>query len=120
MYLIKRKKELNPTVMLMDIQAPEVAAKARAGQFIILRVDDEGERIPLTIADYDAKAGTVTIIFQIVGGTTMKLATLKQGDCISDFVGAGQGDGNRGHKEGCGNRRRRGLCHCISGGQGAA
>lgn len=87
MYLIKRKKELNPTVMLMDIQAPEVAAKARAGQFIILRVDDEGERIPLTIADYDAKAGTVTIIFQIVGGTTMKLAALKQGDCISDFVG---------------------------------
>lgn len=87
MYLIKRKQELNPTVTLMDIYAPEVAAKARAGQFIILRVDDKGERIPLTIADYDAQNGTVTIIFQVVGGSTQKLNAKAQGEYIEDFVG---------------------------------
>lgn len=73
MYKIARKKVLNPTVTLMDIEAPLVAKKAEPGQFIILRVDDEGERIPLTIADFDRDAGTVTIIFQIVGATTEKL-----------------------------------------------
>lgn len=87
MYLIKRKQELNPTVTLMEIAAPEVAAKAQAGQFIILRVDENGERIPLTIADYDRTQGTVTIIFQVVGGTTMKLNTMNQGEYIQDFVG---------------------------------
>ncbi len=87
MFEIVEKRELNPTVTLMKIAAPFVAKKAEPGQFIILRVDDEGERIPLTIADYDREAGTVTIIFQIVGATTKKLNALKQGECLHDFVG---------------------------------
>ncbi len=87
MYKIIKKKELNPTVTLMEIDAPLVAKKAEPGQFIILRVDDEGERIPLTVADFDRKAGTVTIIFQIVGSTTEKLNHLDEGDEIKDFVG---------------------------------
>ena len=87
MYKIARKKVLNPTVTLMDIEAPLVAKKAEPGQFIILRVDDEGERIPLTIADFDRDAGTVTIIFQIVGATTEKLNKKNGGEYISDFVG---------------------------------
>ena len=87
MYKILRKKELNPTVTLMDIEAPFVAKKAEPGQFIILRVDAEGERIPLTVADYDREKGTVTIIFQIVGGTTERLNHLNEGDFIQDFVG---------------------------------
>lgn len=87
MYKILRKKELNPTVTRMDIEAPLVAKKAEPGQFIILRVDDEGERMPLTIADYDREEGTVTIIFQIVGATTEKLNEFKEGDYICDFVG---------------------------------
>ncbi len=87
MYKIIRKKELNPTVTLMEVEAPFVARKAEPGQFIILRVDEEGERIPLTIADYDRKKGTITIIFQIVGGTTERLNRLGEGDCIQDFVG---------------------------------
>ena len=87
MYKIARKKVLNPTVTLMDIEAPLVAKKAEPGQFIILRVDEDGERIPLTIADYDREAGTVTIIFQIVGATTEKLNHKNEGEYISDFVG---------------------------------
>ncbi len=87
MYKIIKKKELNPTVTLMEISAPLVAKKAEPGQFIILRVDDEGERIPLTVADFDREAGTVTIIFQIVGSTTEKLNHLNEGDEIKDFVG---------------------------------
>ena len=87
MYRIKRKKVLNPTVTLMEIEAPFVAAKAEPGQFIILRVDANGERIPLTVADFDREAGTVTVIFQIVGGTTEKLNRKEEGDYISDFVG---------------------------------
>ncbi len=87
MFLIKNKTELNPTVTKMVIHAPMVAKKARAGQFIILRVDEEGERIPLTIADYDRENGTITIIFQIVGATTFKLNQLSEGDYICDFVG---------------------------------
>lgn len=87
MYKIINKKELNPTVTLMDIEAPLVARKAEPGQFIILRVDENGERIPLTIADFDRKAGTVTIIFQIVGASTEKLNHLNAGDSIHDFVG---------------------------------
>ena len=70
MFKIVKKKVLNPTVTLMEIDAPAIAKKAEPGQFIILRVDDEGERIPLTVADFDREAGTVTIIFQIVGATT--------------------------------------------------
>ncbi len=87
MYKILKKTELNPTVTLMVVDAPFVAAKAEPGQFIILRVDDEGERIPLTIADFDRNEGTVTIIFQIVGATTEKLNHLNEGDNIHDFVG---------------------------------
>ena len=87
MYKILKKRTLNPTVTLMEIDAPAVAKKAQPGQFIILRVDDAGERIPLTIADYDAGAGSVTIIFQIVGATTEKLNHLNEGDCLHDFVG---------------------------------
>ena len=87
MYKILKKKELNPTVTLMEVDAPFVAKKAEPGQFIILRVDEEGERIPLTVADYDRERGTVTIIFQIVGGTTERLNHLGEGDCIRDFVG---------------------------------
>ncbi len=87
MYKIVSKKELNPTVTMMDIEAPYVAAKAEPGQFIILRVDDDGERIPLTIAGYDRAAGTVKIIFQIVGATTNLLNHKKEGEYIKDFVG---------------------------------
>ncbi len=87
MYKILKKRELNPTVTLMEVEAPFVAKKAQPGQFVILRVDEEGERIPLTVADYDRERGTVTIIFQIVGGTTMRLNMLGEGDCIQDFVG---------------------------------
>ncbi len=87
MYKIITKKELNPTVTLMEIEAPLVAAKAEPGQFIILRTDSEGERIPLTIADFDREKGTVTIIFQIVGATTEKLNHLNEGDSLCDFVG---------------------------------
>ena len=87
MYKIVRKKILNPTVTLMDIDAPMVAKKAEPGQFIILRVDEDGERIPLTVADFDRDKGTVTIIFQIVGATTEKLNQKAEGDCIQDFVG---------------------------------
>lgn len=87
MYRIVYKKELNPTVVMMDIEAPLVARKALAGQFIILRVDEEGERIPLTVAGYDRVAGTVKIIFQIVGATTKKLSQKNEGEYISDFAG---------------------------------
>lgn len=87
MYKILRKEELNPTVTLLDIEAPLIAKKAEPGQFIILRVDDEGERIPLTIADYDREAGWVRIIFQVVGATTEKLNAKKEGEFINDFVG---------------------------------
>ena len=87
MYKIIRKEKLNPTVTLMEIEAPFVAAKAEPGQFIILRVDENGERIPLTVAGFDRQKGTVTIIFQIVGSTTAKLNHKKQGEYISDFVG---------------------------------
>lgn len=87
MYKIVCKESLNPTVTKMVIEAPAIAKKAQPGQFIILRVDENGERIPLTIADYDAKLGTVTIIYQIVGGTTKQLDSKQQGEYISDFVG---------------------------------
>ena len=87
MYKIVRKKILNPTVTMMDIEAPLVAKKAEAGQFIILRATEDGERIPLTVAGYDREAGTVKIIFQIVGATTATLGALEEGDFIPDFVG---------------------------------
>ncbi|MBO7390317.1 MAG: sulfide/dihydroorotate dehydrogenase-like FAD/NAD-binding protein [Clostridia bacterium] len=87
MYKILKKKSLNPTVTMMEIEAPLVAKKAKAGQFIILRVDEEGERIPLTIAGTDSTTGGVKIIFQIVGATTEKLNHKQQGEYIQDFVG---------------------------------
>ena len=87
MYKIVRKKELNSSVTLMEIEAPFVAKKAQAGQFIIFRIDEMGERVPLTIAGYDREAGTVTIIFQKVGFSTIALGNLNEGDYIRDFVG---------------------------------
>ena len=87
MYKIVKKRQLNPTVTMMDIYAPLVAKKAQAGQFIILRADDDGERIPLTVAGYDRINGTVKIIFQVVGDSTMSLNDQKEGEYISDFVG---------------------------------
>ena len=87
MYRIVKKRVLNPTVSLMEIEAPAVARKAEPGQFIILRVDEEGERIPLTIADFDRQAGTVTIIYQVVGATTEKLNHKEEGQFLQDFVG---------------------------------
>lgn len=87
MFKILEKRELNPTETLMKIEAPLIARKAKAGQFIILRVDDDGERIPLTIGGTDEKEGSVTIIYQIVGATTLKLNQKKEGEYLADFVG---------------------------------
>ena len=87
MFKIVKKQALNPTVTLMEIEAPLVAKKAEPGQFIILRTDKDGERIPLTVADFNRESGTVTIIFQIVGATTEKLNHLNEGEYLHDFVG---------------------------------
>ena len=87
MYKIVKKRRLNETVTLIEVTAPAIANKAKAGQFIILRVDEFGERIPLTIADTDKEKGTVTVIYQIVGRTTMLLEQLEEGDCLADFAG---------------------------------
>ncbi len=87
MYRIVNKKELNATVTLMEIDAPLIAKKTEPGQFIILRTDPDGERIPLTIADFNREKGTVTIIFQIVGATTEFLNHMEEGDSLHDFVG---------------------------------
>ena len=87
MYKIVRKKVLNDQVVLMEIDAPFIAKKAEAGQFIIYRIDEKGERIPLTIADYDREKGTITIIFQTIGGSTKSLAALNEGDAILDVAG---------------------------------
>ena len=87
MFKIVKKERLNPTVTRMVIEAPFVARKAEPGQFIIFRAFEDSERIPLTIAGYDREAGTVTIIYQIVGGSTMELDTMEEGQCLHDFVG---------------------------------
>lgn len=87
MYRIVEKKHLNPTVAKMVVEAPLIAKKAEPGQFIILRACADSERIPLTVAGYDREAGTVTIIYQIVGAGTMQLDSLNEGDCLHDFVG---------------------------------
>ncbi len=87
MFRIIKKKELNEQVALLEVDAPLIAKKAEPGQFIILRIDDDGERIPLTIADFDRERGTVTIIFQKIGKTTKQLGTLREGDALLDFVG---------------------------------
>ena len=90
MYRIVTKEALKPTVILYEIEAPMVARKAQPGQFIILRVDENGERIPITIHDYDREKGTVTIIVQTVGATTEKLSHKQQGEYLHDFVGLGR------------------------------
>ena len=87
MYKILKRRELNPTVTLLEVEAPRVAAKAKAGQFVILIPDEGGERIPLTVAGCDKETGAVTVIFQIVGATTIRLNAQKEGDFIHDFVG---------------------------------
>ena len=87
MFRILQKRKLNDSMTLMVIDAPLIAKKAQAGEFIILRVNEHGERIPLTVADYDRKKGTVTIIYQIVGKTTMLLDQLGEGDALLDFIG---------------------------------
>lgn len=87
MFKILRKEEWSPNVYAMDIEAPRVAKKAQAGQFIVLRVNEEGERIPLTIADFDRETGRILIVFQAIGASTMELAALEAGDSILDFVG---------------------------------
>ncbi|MBR4277689.1 MAG: NAD-binding oxidoreductase, partial [Lachnospiraceae bacterium] len=87
MYKIIKKKVLNPTIFLMEVEAPRVAKRCLPGQFVIVRTDDEGERIPLTICDYDSEKGTVTIVFQIVGGATEFMSKLEEGDSFRDFVG---------------------------------
>jgi len=86
-YRIVKKKELAKNIKLIEVEAPMVAAKAAAGQFVILRIDEPGERIPLTIADFNREQGTITMIFQEVGYTTRKLGELKEGDFLADFVG---------------------------------
>ncbi|MCM1298620.1 MAG: sulfide/dihydroorotate dehydrogenase-like FAD/NAD-binding protein [Firmicutes bacterium] len=102
MYKILKKRQLNENVVLMDIDAPYVAKKAKAGNFIILRIDEHGERIPLTVADYDREKGVVTIIFQIVGATTMLLSTLNEGDYLLDFAGPlGKATELEGYKKAC-------------------
>ena len=114
MYRIVTKTALKPTVILYEIEAPMVAKKAQPGQFIILRVDENGERIPITIHDYDREKGTVTIIVQTVGATTEKLSHKQQGDCLHDFVGPlgkpTETEGKKGLRSG----RRRRLRHCLS------
>jgi ferredoxin--NADP+ reductase len=87
MYRIIEKQDLTPAITLMKVEAPAIAKKAKAGQFIILRLHEQAERIPLTIADYNRDEGTITIVFQIVGKSTEELATWKQGDTILNFVG---------------------------------
>ena len=102
MYRIVRKEALRPTVTLYEIEAPLVAKKAQPGQFIILRVDENGERIPITINDYNPEKGTVTIIVQTVGSTTEKLSHLNEGDCLHDFVGPlGKATETEGKKKVC-------------------
>lgn len=87
MFKILKKEELSPNVYAMEIDAPRVAKKAEPGQFIVLRVNEEGERIPLTIANFDRETGRILIVFQVIGASTMELAALKEGDDILDFVG---------------------------------
>ena len=112
MYKITEKVALNPTVTKMVIEAPLIAKKAKPGQFIIVRPFEDSERIPLTVAGYDREKGTVDIIFQIVGGTTMELNSLEVGQSVHDFVGP-LGRGGR-PEEGLRRGRRRRLRHCAA------
>lgn len=111
MYKIFKKEVLAPTIILFEIQAPLVAKKAKAGQFVILRIHDEGERVPLTIADFDRNKGSITCVFQEVGKTTRELGCLREGDSIKDFVGP---LGLPSHIE------KYGRVVCVGGGVGVA
>ena len=111
MYRIVKKEALKPTVTLYEIEAPMVAKKAEPGQFIILRVDENGERIPITIHDFDREKGTVTIIVQTIGATTEKLRHKAEGEYIQDF--AGPPDRDRRQEEGLRRGRRRRLRHRL-------
>lgn len=111
MYKILFKETLLPKIHLMRIEAPKVAAKAQAGQFVVIRIDEKGERIPLTIADWDQKEGSITIIFQEVGASTARLATLNEGDSLMNFVGP---LGQATHIE------KFGTVVCVGGGVGIA
>ncbi|HOV79841.1 MAG TPA: sulfide/dihydroorotate dehydrogenase-like FAD/NAD-binding protein [Bacillota bacterium] len=111
MYRILRKTRLSPTIHLVEVAAPAVARKAEAGHFIILRLTEKGERIPLTIADFDREKGTVTCVFQEAGKTTIELGSLREGDSISDFVGP---LGTPSHIENFG------RVVCVGGGVGVA
>jgi len=113
MFKILRKEVLSPQINLMDIEAPLVAQKAQPGQFIILRIHENGERIPLTIADFDREKGTITIVFQEVGKTTEELSKLKAGDSIIDFVGPLGKPSEHGIRE-------KGKVICVAGGVGTA
>ena len=112
MFKILKKEELSPGVFHYDVEAPRVAKKAKAGQFIVLRVNDEGERIPLTIADFDREKGTITLIFQVVGASTQALSQLEVGEAILDFVGP-LGQPSEIHEN-------MGTVVCIGGGRGVA
>lgn len=119
MYRIAYKKDLNEQVTLMKIEAPLIAKKARPGQFIIFRIDEYGERVPLTIADTDPEAGTVTIIFQKVGLSTNLLGSMNAGDSILDFVGPlGAATDLDGIKKAAVIGGGVGWCHCLSHCQG--
>jgi NAD(P)H-flavin reductase len=111
MYRILQREELVPNVYMKVVEAPAIAEKARAGQFVVLRVDDEGERIPITIADYDRERGTITIVYMRVGTTTYKLSTLQAGDALPTFVGP---LGNPTHVA------KFGTVVCVGGGVGTA
>ncbi len=87
MYKILKAEKLADKIYLMDVEAPRVARHCQPGQFVIVKIDDKGERIPLTICDYDREAGTITIVFQVVGASTLRMADLKAGDCFRDFTG---------------------------------
>jgi ferredoxin--NADP+ reductase len=110
-FKILKKQELVPTIHLMDISAPRIAKKAQPGQFVILRIDEAGERIPLTIADFDREKGTITTIFMVVGKTTMQLSSLKAGGELQDFIGP---LGNPAHIE------NEGTVLLVGGGVGVA
>ena len=87
MFLITRRKQFGPTTFLWDVEAPDVARAARPGHFVMARIDEHGERIPLTVADFDARRGTVTVVIQAVGKTTFEMMALREGDTILDFIG---------------------------------
>jgi len=111
MYKILNKEELSDAVVLFEIDAPEIAKKARAGNFIILKINEQGERIPLTIADFNREAGTITTVFQKIGKTTFQLGMLRQGDFLADVIGP---LGKHSHIENFG------TVICVGGGVGIA